>query len=98
MEKLKARQVDKGYSKQEGLDYHDTFSPIGNMMIVRCVIALVVSKGWCLYRMNAYNAFLQGNLDEEVYIKLFECFQKKGQCKVYRLLMSLNGLKQAFKQ
>ncbi|XP_047249991.1 uncharacterized protein LOC124885787 [Capsicum annuum] len=43
--------------------------------VERCIIALAASKGWCLYQMDMYNAFLQGDVDEEVYMKLPEGFQ-----------------------
>lgn len=52
LESFKARLVAKGYSQQEGLDYHDTFSSDVKMVIVRIVIALAVSKYWCMYQMD----------------------------------------------
>lgn len=71
VDRFKARILSKGYSQYEELDYQETFSLMENMVIVRCVIALVVaSKGKKLYQTYIYNAFLQGDLDEEVYIKM----------------------------
>ena len=87
--------MEKGYSQQEGLDYHDTFSQVAKMVTVRCVIALAVSKGWILYHMDVYDAFLRGDLDEEVDMDMPEVFARQGENKVCKLLKSSYGLKQA---
>lgn len=86
----------KGYSQQEGLDYQDTFSLVAKMVTVRCVAELAVSKGWSLFQMDVYSSFLQGDLDEEMYMELPEGFKQPGETKVCKLLKSLYGLKARF--
>lgn len=80
---------------KKGQTIIDTFAPISKMVTIRCVITLAVSKGWCLYQMDVDNAFLHGDLYEEVYMKFPKGFEQKRQHTVYRLLNSLYGLKQA---
>ncbi len=69
MSKYKTRLVAKGYAQTYGIDYEETYSPIAKMTTVRAIIAMATAKGWSLHQMDVKNAFLHGNLQEEMYIE-----------------------------
>jgi len=97
IERFKARFVVRGFNQIKDKDYKHTFSPVTKLPTVRVLIALATTKGWPLHQLDIHNAFLHGNLDEELYITPPEGY-RKAQGKVCKLNKSLYGLKQASRQ
>jgi len=67
--RLKARLIAKSYSQVYGLDYVDTFFPVVKMTSVRINVSLAVTYHWPLHQLDMNNSFLNGILDEEVYME-----------------------------
>jgi hypothetical protein len=66
--RYKARLVAKGYAQTHDIDYEETFAHVAKMATMRAVIATAASRGWVLHQMDVKNAFLHGELQEEVYL------------------------------
>lgn len=94
--KHKARLVAKGYVQQYGIDYEEVFSPVARIETIRLLLALASKQGWQVHHLDVKSAFLNGELQEEVYMSQPEGFVKEQQQnKVYRLFKALYGLRQA---
>ena len=98
IERHKAYLVDKGYSQQQALDYDMTFSPVARFESLQMLLALAVQDGLHVHQLDLTTAFVNGKLEEEVYMDQLEGFVEKGEKgKVCQLKHSLHGLKQAQK-
>jgi hypothetical protein len=65
----KARLVAQGYSQVEGLNFGETFAPVTRLKAIRILLAFVTSKGFKLYQMDVKSNFLNGVIQEEVYVR-----------------------------
>lgn len=94
--KHKARIVAKGYVQKHGIDFDEVFAPVARIETIRLILALAGSNEWKVHHLDVKSVFLNGNLEEEVYVCQPDGYQKKGQDhKVYKLSKVLYGLKQA---
>ena len=93
----KARLVARGFTQEYGIDYEETFAPMARLSSVRTLIVVYAGRKWPLFHMDVTNAFLNGELSEEVYMKLptVDYHPSGFPHRVCRLRRALYGLKQA---
>ncbi|GJU56961.1 retrovirus-related pol polyprotein from transposon TNT 1-94 [Tanacetum coccineum] len=92
----KTRLVAKGYKKEEGIDFEESFAPVARLEAIRMFIAYVAHKNITIFQMDVKTAFLNGHFKEEVYVSQPEGFiDPEFPDHVYRLKKALYCLKQA---
>ncbi len=96
---IQGKTCSKRLQIKKGLDYFDTYSPVTRITSIRMLITLAAVYGLEIHQMDVKNIFLNGELEEEIYIEQPEGFVVPGKDnKVCKLIKSLYGLKQAPKQ
>jgi transposase InsO family protein len=94
--KYKARLVARGFLQRHGVDYEEVFAPVARLETVRVVVAHASMQRWKIHQLDVKSAFLNGELEEEVYVEQPAGFVKQGsENKVLKLRKALYGLKQA---
>ena len=97
--KHKARLVAKEYVQEEGVDFEEVFVPVAKMESVRLLIALAVQESWKIHHMDVKSAFLNGELEGDVYVNQSPGFIKEGEeHKVLKLHKVLYGLRQGSRE
>jgi hypothetical protein len=100
VDKYKERFIARGFSQKEGEDYDETFAPIAKYTSIRDIMSLVASIGWSLHQMDVKTSFLNGAIEEEVYIEQPQGFEVHSRdthfCKLKKDLYGLNQAPRAW--
>ena len=78
IQKHKARLVARGFTQKPGIDFYETFSPVARLETIRTVIDVTAKKKWKIFRLYVKSAFLNGKLDEEIYVEQPQGFFVQG--------------------
>ena len=97
IERYKARVVAQGFSQVEGIDYNETFAPVTKFNSIRLLLALAACYDWEIHQMDVKSAFLNGELNEEIYMRPPPGYRAAPDT-VWRLKKALYGLKQASRE
>lgn len=94
--RYRARLVAKGFTQKHGIDYTETFSPVVRHTTLRLLFALSVKLDLDVNHLDVKTAFLNGDLEETIYMRMPECYNSDSSvCKVLKLNKAIYGLKQA---
>ena len=89
---FKARLVAKGYKQKPGIYYFEVFAPVARLDTIRMLISLSAQNNWKIHQMDVKSAFLNGTLEEEVYVEQPAGYEIEGkEDKVYKLKKALYG-------
>ncbi|WKA11799.1 hypothetical protein VitviT2T_029262 [Vitis vinifera] len=96
IDRYKARLVAKGFTQTYGIDFQETFAPVAKLNRIRVLLSLAANLDWNLHQLDVKNAFLNGNLEEEVFMEIPPGLKLSSSndlvCKLHK---SLYGLKQS---
>ena len=95
--RYKARLVAKGFHQVVGSYFNETFSPVIKPVTVRLILTLALTNNWEMLQLDVNNAFLNGFLEETIYMQQPPCFENTNTL-VCKLNKALYGLKQAPRQ
>ena len=96
VETFKVRLVAKGYHKRKGVDYEETFYPVAMLKSIRIFLSIAAALDYKIWQIDVKTAFLNGYLEESIYMEQSEGFKSHDQYqKVCKLLKLIYGLKQA---
>ena len=94
--KYRSRLVARGFLQKPGIDSDEVYVPVARIETIGIVVSIAACRGWKIHQLNIKSAFLNGPLEEEVYVTQPPGFDVKGkESKVYILRKALYGLKQA---
>ena len=84
----------RGFSQAYGLDYHETFSPVARLSSIRVLFSIALDQSWPLHQLDVSNAFLYGDLDEQVFMEQPPRYVAQGESsEVCLLKKAIYGLK-----